>query len=110
METGIGSSYDFYFIALQDIVPSSNGTYMVAELKVGGSYQTGDYRYKIFGGYGNGSMAVAGSTSTSNIAVNLYSETPTGAGFQGSLWFSGPTNTNAYKKLFVNFTQFSAKL
>lgn len=101
LQTGIGSTYDFYLITFTNITVSSNGL-LNARLRIGGAYDSGPvYHAMANAGYSNGTGNVAINTSSgSEFQLTVTSvNTSAGSTCSGQFWFSNPTSTSAQQKI-----------
>lgn len=97
IETGIGSSYDFYMIAASNITMTSGGI-LTVRLRLSGSYATSGYYAMSNGGYANGSGNLAyNQNGESFFYVTVTGYTSAGSAAAGEFWFSNPTNTSSRK-------------
>lgn len=101
LQTGIGSTYDFYLITFTNITVSSNG-FLNARLRIGGAYDS-DVVYQAManGGFSNGTGNLAINTSSgSEFQLTVTSvNTSAGSTCSGQFWFSNPTSTSAQQKI-----------
>ena len=100
IETGIGSSYDFYLITVTNVTCGGTGNgIFYSRMKLGGSYRSDGYYAMSNGGYAGGSGNLAANqnsqdafqVSLSNISTNANST------LSGEYWFSNPTSTSVLK-------------
>lgn len=98
IETGIGSSYDFYLITVTNVTTDANGIFR-GRMKLGGSYRTDGYYAMSNGGYagGSGNLAVNQNSADSfQLALSNISSV-TNSTLSGEFWFSNPTSTSVLK-------------
>lgn len=97
LETGIGSTYDFYLITVSNVTTDANGIFK-ARLKVDGSYNTSAYYGSANGGYsGGGNYALAMGGDPALYTAISYISSTSGSTLSGEFWFSNPTSTSVYK-------------
>jgi hypothetical protein len=99
IETGIGSSYDFYLITVHNVTTDSTGIFQ-ARIKIDGSYSTGsNYHAMSNGGYSNGSGNLAYNQSGATFLYLTLSNpgSLSSAAVGGEFWFGNPTNTTRRK-------------
>lgn len=101
LETGIGSTYNFYLVTYTDVTPNTGSAFLRLQMKLDGTYRTSGYFVQGVGGYSSGSSALAyGAGNESGINLTLSSVVTTaGQGAHGEVWFSNPTSTTAYKMM-----------
>lgn len=100
LQTGIGSTYDFYLITFTNITSTSQSL-LNARMRIGGSYATSNYHAMANCGYSNGSGNLAINQSSSSAIQIILTSLPTNSGstVSGELWFSNPTSTVQQKTL-----------
>lgn len=100
LQTGIGSTYDFYLITFTNITSTSQSL-LNARMRIGGSYATSNYHAMANCGYSNGTGNLAINQSSSSAIQLILTSLPTDSGstVSGELWFSNPTSTLRQKTL-----------
>jgi len=98
LETGIGSSYDFYLITVTNVTTDANGIFK-GRMKLGGSYRSDGYYAMSNGGYagGSGNLAVNQNSADSFQLSFSNISSVTNSTLSGEFWFSNPTSTSVLK-------------
>lgn len=96
--TSLTSSYDFYEIVLENIVPSTNDTTLELQVHANGSFQTSSYVANL--GYtGSGAMGVAQNTSAIQLSQGSIVQN-SGQGLSGVIHIIRPSGTATPKTIF----------
>ena len=106
IETGIGSTYDYYMITFTGITPNSDSI-LSARLRINGTYQTASYKgTTIYASTDSASVTVDRPTDSFSI-VRYSVGNAAGRSAQGFFMFGSPTSTSLYKSATWNATGFS---
>ena len=101
VETTFSSTYDFYVIVMNNVYSATNGVTMQARLKVGGSYQTSDYRYQVI--VNPQTNTYTSVTGTSAAAIQMSSATAisntAGQGMNAVIFIHNPSSTSTVKRM-----------
>jgi hypothetical protein len=101
LETGIGSTYTEYMIKFANVYPSTDDGTMEAILKVGGSYQTADYKRHTAQSQDTATTYSGNAhSSDSKIQIAFTFGNATGEGANGTIFFGDPTGTDNFKALY----------
>ena len=108
LETGIGSTYDFYLITFTNVTSTSSSIFYL-RVRENGSYTSNTWYQFANGGYatGSGNLAINnGGNSSCQLTFSSIPPLSSGGGYgstcSGEVWFSNPTSTTVNKLL--NFT------
>ena len=101
METGIGSDYDHYMVVGSNIQPVTDGSHIIARLKINGSYQTTNYdNYTIVGTAGNSAHEADANADVGYVLILPSVGDATGETGNFTLYFSDPSDTDNSKVIY----------
>jgi hypothetical protein len=107
VETTFNSTYDFYAIIGVGIVVNTDGSRFGCQLKVGGTYQTTDYKYISYGVQtGSATMSIRAVNVSSNIELTLAAQALSNVTAEaGSLvmYVPTPASTTINKRIYGDF-------
>jgi hypothetical protein len=94
LETGIGSSYDTYFVSFTDVTAGTDNVELQARLKFAGAYENPIYSIGYYAGSDVANVTPLSEASVCTLTryrVSVY--TATGKDASGELWFNRTTNS-----------------